>query len=91
LTYGQFQEAVREERFLEFVYEQQRWFDLVRWRILVKTVKVIPGKEGVSLKHYRFAIPKSQRDINPEGLWQNWGWNGYDKSKTGENPYEGFN
>jgi hypothetical protein len=90
LEYKDFQEAVRDERFFEFVYEQQRWFDLVRWRTLVETVKVIQGKEGVSLKHYRFAIPKSQRDINPEGLWQNWGWNGADDSKTGVNPYEGF-
>jgi hypothetical protein len=90
LTYEQFREAVREERFFEFVYEQQRWFDLVRWRILVKTVKPIQGKEGISLKHYRFAIPKSQRNINPEGLWQNWGWDGADESKTGANPYAGF-
>jgi hypothetical protein len=120
LSYEQFRDIVRNERFLEFVYEQQRWFDLVRWRILVKTVKPVinqkvvltvddegkpvldangnetftisetKDKEAVSLKHYRFPIPQSQRNINPTGLWQNWGWDGYDEAKTGANPYAGF-
>ncbi|KAA6300561.1 MAG: RagB/SusD family nutrient uptake outer membrane protein [Candidatus Ordinivivax streblomastigis] len=120
LNHHTFQDAVREERFKEFVYEQQRYFDLVRWRILVKSVKDIKtdvlaevfdsdgnqlfedddspkvqvrttmSKSNVALKHYRFAIPKSQRDINPEGLWQNWGWDGADPAKTGTNPYAGF-
>lgn len=89
LNYEQFRDAVREERFFEFTYEQQRWFDLVRWKILVKTVKVVPGKENIELKHYRFPIPQTQRDINPEGLWQNWGYDGYDEAKTGANPYTG--
>jgi hypothetical protein len=119
LTKEQFRDSLREERFKEFVYEQQRWFDLVRWRILVKTVKPIINqnavkkvdsngddvkdengnvifelketdeKKAISLKHYRFPIPQSQRNINPEGLWQNWGWDGYDEAKTGK-PYEGF-
>ncbi|MDR3062398.1 MAG: RagB/SusD family nutrient uptake outer membrane protein [Dysgonamonadaceae bacterium] len=90
LNYEQFREAVRKERFFEFTYEQQRWLDLVRWKILVKTVKAVPGKEKIELKHYRFPIPQSQRDINPEGLWQNWGYDGYDEVKTGSNPYVGF-
>ncbi|MDR0769484.1 MAG: RagB/SusD family nutrient uptake outer membrane protein [Dysgonamonadaceae bacterium] len=119
LSYEQFRDTVREERFKEFVYEQQRWFDLVRWRILVETVKPVINqnmvkqlddngdplkddsgneifkeettheKAAISLKHYRFPIPQSQRNINPEGLWQNWGWDGYDEAKTGK-PYEGF-
>jgi hypothetical protein len=120
LSYEQFRETVREERFKEFVYEQQRWFDLVRWRILVKTVKPVVnqkmvkivdadnkpildanGKEqfkleettekaAISLKHYRFPIPQSQRNINPDGLWQNWGWDGAEDAKTGAKPYAGF-
>jgi hypothetical protein len=94
LTYEQFRDKVRDERFFEFVYEQQRWFDLVRWRILVKTVKPVKNgwtdKSGISLKHYRFPIPQSQRNINPEGLWQNWGWDGAVDAKTGANPYAGF-
>jgi hypothetical protein len=120
LSYEAFRDTVRSERFLEFVYEQQRWFDLVRWRILVKTVKPVinqkvvltldedgkpvldadgnetftisetKDKAAVSLKHYRFPIPQSQRNINPDGLWQNWGWDGADEAKTGANPYAGF-
>jgi hypothetical protein len=95
LSYEQFRDTLRNERFLEFVYEQQRWFDLVRWRILVKTVQKVgknayTDKSGISPKHYRFPIPRSQRNINPEGLWQNWGWDDYDEAKTGANPYAGF-
>jgi hypothetical protein len=120
LSKEQFRDTLREERFKEFVYEQQRWFDLVRWRILVKTVKpvknqnAVPRKDSegnklydengnelydivitkekaaISLKHYRFPIPQSQRNINPEGLWQNWGWDSADDAKTGANPYAGF-
>jgi hypothetical protein len=94
LSYEQFREVVRNERFFEFVYEQQRWFDLVRWRILVKSAGAIKNeftdKSAISLKHYRFPIPQSQRNINPEGLWQNWGWDGADEAKTGANPYAGF-
>jgi hypothetical protein len=94
LSYEQFRDSLRDERFFEFVYEQQRFFDLVRWRILVKTVKPIKNadtdKSAISLKHYRFPIPQSQRNINPTGLWQNWGWDGADDAHTGANPYEGF-
>ncbi|MDR1454239.1 MAG: RagB/SusD family nutrient uptake outer membrane protein [Tannerella sp.] len=94
LSYEQFREVVRDERFFEFVYEQQRWFDLVRWRILVKSAGAVRNeytdKSAISLRHYRFPIPQSQRNINPEGLWQNWGWDGADESKTGAGPYAGF-
>jgi hypothetical protein len=97
LSYEQFRDSLRDERFFEFVYEQQRFFDLVRWRILVKTVKTInpdngsdTDKSAIALKHYRFPIPQSQRNINPTGLWQNWGWDGADDAKTGANPYAGF-
>jgi hypothetical protein len=94
LSYEQFRDSLRDERFFEFVYEQQRFFDLVRWRILVRTVKPVKNsntdKSAISLKHYRFPIPQSQRNINPEGLWQNWGWDGADDAHTGANPYAGF-
>jgi hypothetical protein len=36
---AKFKSDIQRERLFEFVYEQQRWFDLVRWKILVKTVK----------------------------------------------------
>jgi hypothetical protein len=31
--------ALRRERLYELTYEQNRWFDLVRWKVLIKTVK----------------------------------------------------
>jgi hypothetical protein len=34
-------EALRKERFNEFVYEQKRWLDLVRWHNLVETVQTV--------------------------------------------------
>lgn len=97
LDYYGFTQAVRQEREWEFVYEQKHWLDLVRWRILVKTIKNSTvaqdpqyNKQTISLVHYRYPIPQAQRDINPEGLWQNWGYDGYDEAKTGSNPYAGF-
>ncbi|MDR3367085.1 MAG: RagB/SusD family nutrient uptake outer membrane protein [Prevotellaceae bacterium] len=33
--------ALRQERKNEFVYEQTRWFDLVRWHVLDKTIKEV--------------------------------------------------
>lgn len=99
LDYAAFKERIQQERVFELTYEQNRRTDLVRWRIYVKTLReavskgyVDPayGKQDVELKHYRFPIPQSQRDINPDGLWQNWGYDGYDESKTGVNPYAAF-
>ncbi|OAV68949.1 SusD family protein [Bacteroidales bacterium Barb6XT] len=95
LDYEGFKKAIQEERVFELTYEQNRWTDLVRWRIYVKTlqnsgVDLSFGKQNVSPKNYRFPIPESQRNINPEGLWQNWGYDGYEEAKTGVNPYKGF-
>jgi hypothetical protein len=99
LDYAGFKAAIQQERVFELTYEQNRWTDLVRWRTLVHTIKTAvieknldPNyhKQDVKLQHYRFPIPKSQREINPEGLWQNWGYDGYDPSKTGVNPYAAF-
>jgi hypothetical protein len=78
LNYAQFTKALRRERFYEFVYEQQRWYDLVRWKVLLKTVRRVSAakkNEHIQAKHYRFPVPQSQRDINSE-LWQNWGYDG---------------
>ena len=97
LDYAGFTKALRQEREWEFVYEQKHWLDLVRWRILVKTIKNSTvaqdpqyNKQTISFAHYRYPIPQAQREINPEGLWQNWGYDGYDESKTGSNPYADF-
>jgi hypothetical protein len=95
LNYADFKAAIQQERVFELTYEQSHWLDLIRWRVYVKTLKecgVDPKweKQNVSFKHYRFPIPQSQRNINPTGLWQNWGYDGYDEAKTGANPYAGF-
>jgi hypothetical protein len=89
LDYNGFKAKIQQERTFELTYEQNRRLDLVRWRILVKALKEsgVEAKQNVSLKNYRFPIPGSQRNINPKGLWQNWG---YDGSIITENPYQNY-
>jgi hypothetical protein len=81
LTKYAFREALQQERYFEFVLEQTRWFDLVRWKKLVVSVK--RTKPAVSIRNYRFPIPNSERLLNPVGLWQNYGYEG----STVANPY----
>jgi hypothetical protein len=79
LNYRAFQQALRRERLFELTYEQVRWYDLKRWKVLIKTAKRVAAsnkKDNVSALNYRFPIPQSQRDLNPTGLWQNWGYSG---------------
>ncbi|MDR1156642.1 MAG: RagB/SusD family nutrient uptake outer membrane protein [Bacteroidales bacterium] len=89
LDYEGFKARIQQERTFELTYEQNRRLDLVRWRILVKALKEsgVPAKQNVSAKNYRFPIPGSQRNINPEKLWQNYG---YDGSAVTENPYRDY-
>jgi hypothetical protein len=78
LDYLQFRKALRRERLFELTYEQVRWYDLARWKVLIKTVKRVAAsskKDNVSAVHYRFPIPQSQIDINGK-LRQNWGYPG---------------
>jgi hypothetical protein len=88
LTQAQFRDSLQKESLHEFTYEQQRWFNLVRWKILLKTVKAVAAnapktdayaqvrlKSQIQLKHYRFPIPQNERDVNPN-LTQNYGWDG---------------
>jgi hypothetical protein len=82
LTQESFRDILQRERYFEFVLEQTRWFDLVRWKKLV--VSVSRTKPAVSLRNYRFPIPNSERLLNPEGLWQNYGYEG----ATVANPYD---
>lgn len=92
LSYSQFRDSIRLERLHELTYEQSRWFDLVRWRILKTTITTAGSKstetqlqaknKNFNLRYYRFPIPQSEININP-GLWQNWGYNG-----STNNPYD---
>lgn len=84
LTQEEFRKRLQRERFNEFILEGERWFDLVRWHILVSTVS--KEKSGISKKNYRFPIPASQISLNPN-LKQNWGYDG----ETSNCPYENYN
>ena len=94
LTQEAFRERLREERRLEFVLEGQRWFDLIRWHILVKYVKAntptdaetlgtkTTKTQNVSKRNYLLPLPQEQLILNPN-LEQNWGYSG----ETGDGPY----
>ncbi|MDR2809203.1 MAG: RagB/SusD family nutrient uptake outer membrane protein [Tannerellaceae bacterium] len=96
LDYNGFKAKIQQERVFELTYEQNRWTDLVRWRIFVRTLKEAVdkkyiaddiGKQDVKPHFYRFPIPKAERDIDPDRLWQNYG---YDGSLIQENPYRNY-
>jgi hypothetical protein len=96
LDYNGFKAKIQQERVFELTYEQNRLTDLIRWRIFVQTLKEAVskkyiadnlGKQNVKPHYYRFPIPKSERDIDPERFWQNYG---YDGSKITENPYRNY-
>ena len=74
LTATQLRDAIREERKKEFVQEGQRWYDLVRWGILVTEVKKVTAKNSVSERNNLYPIPQSERNIDPVGLPQNPGY-----------------
>ena len=94
LTKEEFRERLREERRLEFVLEGQRWFDLIRWHILIKYVKANAPTDAetlgtkttkiqnVSKKNYLLPLPQDQLILNPN-LEQNWGYSG----ESGDGPY----
>jgi hypothetical protein len=69
-----FRKAIQDERLFEFVQEGKRWYDLVRWGILVEEVSRVSFKSAVSVRNYLYPIPQEQRDLNPNGLWQNEGY-----------------
>ena len=88
LTQEQFRQAVRQERWNEFILEGQRWFDLKRWHILVTHVKAnTPASEALKIKNvskrnYYLPLPQDQIILNPN-LEQNWGYSG----ETDGGPY----
>lgn len=74
-----FRETVYLERRLEFAFENQRWFDLLRTG---KAIEVMSNYEEIRApliienKHTLFPIPQAQIDIinNPDGFVQNPGY-----------------
>lgn len=88
LTQSEFREALRKERWSEFILEGQRWFDLIRWKILIKTVRENSDPsdlkyQNVSQRNYLLPIPYDQIALNPN-LEQNWGYQG----ETEGSPYD---
>jgi hypothetical protein len=74
LSTDQFRDSVFQERRKEFVYEHQRWFDLVRRgaTYYVNTLKAA-GKTLAAPKHIHFPIPQRELNLNPK-LTQNPDW-----------------
>ena len=60
---------LRRERRLELAGEQARYFDLVRWGVLVSTVnaekQIVESVQPVKDYHVLLPIPQSERDANP--------------------------
>ena len=73
LSQDQFRDSVYVERRHEFVYEDIRWFDLIRTKRLVSELKKYADKVNVSEKNYLLAIPQHELSLNPK-LTQNPGW-----------------
>lgn len=83
LDQASFRNAVYLERRLEFVFEYQRWFDLIRERdasgkgileaSLLKVGKTNVSK-GAAGKFYLFPIPQQEIDNSNGKLTQNPGW-----------------
>lgn len=61
---------LRRERQMEFAGEQIRFFDLVRWGILVETLnaekQLAIGAQPVKDFHVKLPIPQNERDANPK-------------------------
>ena len=87
LSKEQFRKAIQDERYREFVTEGNRWFDLKRWHILVKTIKEkVPADDlkykNITTRNYYLPVPEKQIELNPN-LKQNWGYAG----ETSGDPY----
>lgn len=73
-----FRLAIEQERRVEFAFEGQRWFDLVRTD---RAIEVINGKAAeinivapITENNMVFPIPQSQIDINKDKIKQNIGY-----------------
>lgn len=72
-----FRDAVLEERRLELVHENHRWFDLVRTGRYVDVMNNLDDPRltnQIQSFHRYFPIPQSQIDTNPGNIYQNEGY-----------------
>lgn len=70
LSKDEFREAVYLDRRLEFVFEYQRWFDLIRQKDAAGNATFVTnlhtaGKTNAAEYHRLYPIPQSEVDINP--------------------------
>jgi len=66
---------LRHERRIELAGEQSRFFDLVRWGILVQTINAEKPEKPAKDYHVLLPIPQAERDANPvldEQVKNNW-------------------
>jgi len=73
MGYDAFKEAILDERRKEFVWEGQRWFDLVRFGKLIEKVSIAKPNVPVAARHNLLPVPQRERDINQK-LTQNEGY-----------------
>ncbi|SIN71710.1 RagB/SusD family nutrient uptake outer membrane protein [Chitinophaga niabensis] len=73
LTKDSFRDAVLNERVLELGFEGHRWFDLVRTKRLVETIRAIHPTYPVTDKNLLFPIPANEIKLNPK-IIQNPEW-----------------
>jgi hypothetical protein len=74
----QFRIAIEQERRVEFAFENQRWYDLVRTK---RALPVLNSKKAemnfvnsLTENNFVFPVPQSQIDINAEKIKQNPGY-----------------
>jgi hypothetical protein len=78
LDQAAFRDSVYLDRRLEFVWENARWFDLIRQKdangqhTMVAKMHLV-GKTNAAEKHYLYPIPLQEIQLNPS-LTQNPGW-----------------
>jgi hypothetical protein len=70
LNFAQFQEAVRQERKLEFLWEGLRWTDLVKNGELINAISEVKPTADPTTRNYYFPIPLIEMELNP-----NWSQN----------------
>jgi hypothetical protein len=73
LSKDEFRDSVLYERAVELGFEGKRWFDLVRTKRLVQTIKAIHPDYPISDKNLLFPIPQQELILNNK-LTQNPGW-----------------
>ena len=70
LNFSQFQEAVRQERKLEFLWEGLRWTDLAKNGELINAISEVKPTADPTIRNYYFPIPLIEMELNP-----NWSQN----------------